>query len=42
MHCRNVAPADATPVYVTGLQFVEDEPAEAGPTIGDLIDRVSD
>jgi hypothetical protein len=42
MHCRNVAPADATPAYVTGLQFVEDEPAESGPTIGDLIDRVSD
>ena len=40
MHCRNVAPVDAAPAYVTGFQFVEDEPPESGPTVGDLIDRV--
>jgi hypothetical protein len=40
MHCRSVAPAGDPPVYVTGLQFVDDEPPDAGPTLGDLIDRV--
>lgn len=40
MHCRNVAPPDAMPSYVTGLQFVEDEPSETGPIVGNLIDRV--
>lgn len=40
MHCRNVAPPDAAPTYVTGLQFVEDEPSEIGPAVGNLIDRV--
>jgi len=40
MHCRNTAPTEATPVYVTGLQFVEDDPSETAPSVGDLIDRV--
>jgi hypothetical protein len=40
MHCRNTAPADATPVYVSGIQFVEDEPGDEGPTVSDLIKRV--
>jgi hypothetical protein len=42
MHSRNVAPPDASaPAYVTGLQFVEDDPTEATPVVGDLIDRVT-
>lgn len=40
MHCRNTAPANTTPVYVSGVQFVEDEPVEEGPTVSDLIRRV--
>jgi hypothetical protein len=40
MHCRNIAPTDATPSYVTGLQFVDDDPSETSPVVGDLIDRV--
>lgn len=40
MHCRNVAPSGAAPVYVSGLQFVDDDPPESGPTVSDLIDRV--
>jgi PilZ domain len=41
MHCRNVASSDAIPSYVTGLQFVDDEPADAGPSVGDLIERIT-
>jgi len=40
MHCRNTAPPDTTPVYMSGIQFVDDEPADDGPTVSDLIDRV--
>jgi len=37
MHCRDTAPAGAEPVYVTGVQFVEDDAESAS----DIIDRVT-
>jgi hypothetical protein len=40
MHCRNVAPAESAPRYVTGLQFVEEEPQENTPAVTDLIQRI--
>ena len=41
MHCRDVSPTGDAPAFVTGLQFVDDEPAENGPTVSDLIDRIT-
>jgi hypothetical protein len=37
MHSRNTAPAGATPVFTTGIQFMD---ADAEDTAGDLIDSV--
>lgn len=41
LHCRNAAPADGPPVYVTGIQFIdEDDPAHVTSPVSDIIDRV--
>lgn len=40
MHSRNVAPAGSTPVFTTGVQFIEGETEDAGGALGDLLDRV--
>ncbi len=37
MHCRDTAPAGTEPVYVTGIQFVEEDAESAS----DIIDRVT-
>jgi hypothetical protein len=39
MHSRNTAPDGATPVFTTGIQFVDSED-EVGDVVGDLINRV--
>jgi hypothetical protein len=39
MHSRNTAPDGATPVFTTGVQFVEGDD-ESGGALGDLISRV--
>lgn len=40
MHSRNTAPADAPPVFTTGVQFIDDEADDAAQLVGDLISRV--
>jgi hypothetical protein len=40
MHCRNTAPDGTTPVFVTGLQFVDEDPEDPGNPVGDIIGRV--
>lgn len=40
MHSRNTAPAGATPVFTTGIQFVDGDADDASGTVGDLINRV--
>jgi hypothetical protein len=39
MHSRNTAPEGATPIFTTGVQFVEGDD-ESGEALGDLISRV--
>lgn len=41
MHCRDAGTASTstTPLYVSGVQFLEDDPAEFSP-VSDIIDRV--
>ncbi|MFI5178407.1 MAG: PilZ domain-containing protein [Vicinamibacterales bacterium] len=39
-HSGNIAPAGAPPLYVTGIQFVDQEPPEGATTVKDLIDRI--
>jgi PilZ domain len=36
---EDVAP-DGSRIYITGLQFVDDEPAEGESSVGDLLDRI--
>lgn len=40
MHCRQVSPDGEEPVFLTGIQFVEDDPGESGSPVSDIIDRV--
>jgi hypothetical protein len=40
MHSRNTAPDGATPVFTTGVQFVDDDADDPGGVVGDLISRV--
>jgi hypothetical protein len=40
MHCRTISAPDVTPLYATGIQFVEDEPTE-NADIGDIIDKLT-
>ncbi|HUL73815.1 MAG TPA: PilZ domain-containing protein [Vicinamibacterales bacterium] len=39
-HSRNVAVAGAPPLYVTGIQFVDQAPPEGATTVADLIDKI--
>lgn len=39
MHCRAVAEQGEPPRYVSGIQFIDDEPPDEAGTVGDLIDR---
>ncbi len=40
MHSRNTAPADAAPVFTTGVQFIDGEADESSAVASDLISRV--
>lgn len=40
MHSRNTAPDGATPVFRTGVQFVDDENEPSDDVGGDLLSRV--
>jgi hypothetical protein len=39
MRCRNLAAAEEVPLYSCGIQFVDDEPAEASRA-GQVLDRL--
>lgn len=41
LHSREVLLPDGTRVFVTGVAFVDDEPAEGDDAIGDLIDKMT-
>ena len=38
-YCHNVAPAGATPAYATGVQFVDDPPAD--PAVDEIILKIA-
>jgi hypothetical protein len=40
MHSRNTSAPGAEPTYLTGIQFVDDEPTGDDASVGDLIDRL--
>jgi hypothetical protein len=40
MHSRNTAEPGRPPQYVTGIQFVDDEPTGGDSSVGDIIDRL--
>lgn len=40
MHSRNTAEAGKPPVYVTGIQFVDDEPTTGDSSVSDIVDRL--
>lgn len=39
MHSRDTAPAGSDPAFVTGIQFVDDDP-ENTEGVGDILDRM--
>lgn len=41
MHCRDTAPAGSDPLYVTGIQFVEDDTDGGDSGVGGIIDRMT-
>jgi hypothetical protein len=38
MHCRNVAPEGAEPLFLSGLQFIDDDREDPSP-VGDIMGR---
>lgn len=40
MHSRRTSPLGEPPRFVVGVQFIDDDPGDAGP-VGDLINRIS-
>ncbi|HYN10686.1 MAG TPA: PilZ domain-containing protein [Vicinamibacterales bacterium] len=40
MHSRDTTVPGGQAVYLTGIQFVDDEPTEDDSTVGNLIDRL--
>jgi len=40
MHSRGSNTPGAPPTYVTGIQFVDEEPTDVASSVGDLIDRL--
>ena len=40
MHSRNTAPEGATPVFTTGIQFVEHDDTTGDDVVGDLLSRL--
>jgi len=41
MHCRNKAQAGVSPQYVTGVQFVEEDPAELAPVVEEIMGTIT-
>jgi hypothetical protein len=39
-HCRNIAAPGVVPLYVTGIQFVDQTPPAGATTVADLIDKI--
>ena len=40
MHSRNTSTPTGQPAYLTGIQFIDEEPADDDSAVGDLIDRL--
>ncbi len=40
MHSRATSVAEGQPGFLTGIQFVDEEPPEEDTSVGDLIDRL--
>jgi PilZ domain-containing protein len=40
MHSRNTSPPGSEPIFITGIQFVDEEPTDAGTDLSDLIKRL--
>jgi hypothetical protein len=40
MHSRNISAPGAEPLYLTGIQFVDDEPTDDDSSVSDLIDKL--
>jgi hypothetical protein len=40
MHSRNVAPSGEPAVYVTGVQFIDEEPPDADTTVEDILKKI--
>lgn len=41
MHCRDTSPVGSEPIYVTGVQFIEDDPDATEGAISNIINRVA-
>lgn len=39
-HSRNIAPAGAGTLYLTGVQFVDDGPGQGGTTVAGIIEKI--
>jgi hypothetical protein len=39
-HCREITTPDGQRAYVTGVQFVDEQPAEGDLSVGDLVQRI--
>jgi hypothetical protein len=40
LYSRETSRPDGSPVYVTGIVFIDDELSEVEPGVGDLIDKI--
>jgi PilZ domain len=40
MHCRTMAPEGGEPLFLTGLQFIDDD-ADGPPVVGEIIDKLT-
>jgi hypothetical protein len=40
MHSRSTNPPGSEPLYITGIQFVDEEPTDSGSDLSDLIKRL--
>lgn len=41
VYCRDVAPAQGLPLFISGLQFVDSDISEPDPGVSNLINKVS-
>jgi hypothetical protein len=42
VHSRNTAPEGETPVYVSGVEFEDDDTPDATGTVGDLLNKIKE